>query len=64
MTTTTTATPRAISDKTVRYICVLTKVHAVEDELGHRLRVLAHAGKLSQDQASKAIEMLRALPER
>jgi hypothetical protein len=53
-----------ISDRTVRYICALTRVHAVEDELGHKLRVLAHGNKLNQEQANRAIEMLTALPTR
>lgn len=62
---TTEATVRmGISDRTVRFICALTRVHEVEAELAHNLRVAAHGGKLTQDQATRAIEMLKALPAR
>jgi hypothetical protein len=59
-----TTTTNPISDRTVRYICVLTRVHAVEAELGHRLRLAAHHGGLDQAQATRAIEMLKQLPQR
>jgi hypothetical protein len=53
-----------ISDRTIRLVCALTRSRDVEPDTGHKLRVAAHSGRMTPDQATRAINLLKALPQR
>jgi hypothetical protein len=52
-----------ISDRTVRYLCWLTRSREVEPERAHAIRVQAHAGMIPAE-ADSVIAELTALPAR
>lgn len=54
----------SINERQATIIAVLTRVRECPPELAHELRVAAHRGRLSAEQASAAIAMLRRLPAR
>jgi hypothetical protein len=53
-----------ISDRTVRYVATLTRTQDVDPKLGHDIRVAAHGGKMSTDDATRVIAALKQLPAR
>jgi hypothetical protein len=46
----------------VRFICALTRQHAIDPDRGHELRVAAHSGDMSPADADAIIRELEALP--
>jgi hypothetical protein len=53
-----------MNDSTVRYIALLTRVHDVEEELAHKIRVSAHSGNMTDEEAQQIITRLKKLPGR